>query len=80
MAYCKHCGSVLKEEAKFCGKCGSAVGNDVECTSNNTTVNEGKLHVCPACGKPINAFTGKCISCGTEFRDTKSSLFQKGTE
>lgn len=37
MVYCSNCGSQLRDEAKFCDKCGSSLG---KVTSSGTTGNE----------------------------------------
>jgi len=50
MANCKKCGAALREGAKFCAQCGTAVINDVFCS---------------ACGEKLEAGDKFCIYCGT---------------
>lgn len=49
MAYCKDCGAALREGAKFCTQCGTAVVNDI---------------FCAACGVKLEAGDKFCYSCG----------------
>ena len=38
-----------------------------------STVNEGKVHLCPNCGANIDAFMSSCPACGHEIRGNKAS-------
>jgi RNA polymerase subunit RPABC4/transcription elongation factor Spt4 len=53
---CSKCGTLLKENAKFCPGCGSQVtqiqSNHGSCTNCGTTLISG-AKFCPGCGKPI---------------------------
>lgn len=63
MKYCKNCGKELKDDAKFCPKCGSVV--PVQEKSENYEKNEAK-NISPVSdtGKPPHYLVGglnKCI-------------------
>jgi len=49
---CKNCGVELKENAKFCSKCGTKVEPDV-CTKCNAPLKAG-ANFCPKCGTKVN--------------------------
>ncbi len=49
MANCKNCGAALREGAKFCAQCGTAVVTDI---------------FCAACGEKLEAGDKFCIYCG----------------
>lgn len=62
MKYCKHCGSPLKPEARFCGKCGQVhQGHHPPELSQNTAQSS-----CPVCTNPIKAGIRFCKICGAE--------------
>ena len=49
---CKSCGAELKENAKFCSKCGTKVEPDV-CAKCNAPLKDG-ANFCPKCGTKVN--------------------------
>jgi len=49
---CKSCGVELKENAKFCSKCGTKVETDV-CAKCNAPLKAG-ANFCPKCGTKVN--------------------------
>ncbi|MBR6521459.1 MAG: zinc ribbon domain-containing protein [Oscillospiraceae bacterium] len=51
MANCKNCGTALREGARFCAQCGTAVVMDIFCS---------------ACGEKLEAGDRFCIYCGTK--------------
>lgn len=70
MPYCYRCGSQVRNEDKFCQKCGAKVykpENDVsnqrECTS--------EIYRCPSCGAGISPLYVACPFCGMEFTKKK---------
>lgn len=71
MTYCTNCGEKLIEGARFCGACGSVIGDADR--STRRTVYEGELHKCPSCGEVLNAFVPLCPACGYELRGSKTS-------
>ena len=73
MAYCSNCGSQLVNGAKFCQKCGVAVGN--KNTEENVRQQEfsGRIFKCPNCGEVLNSFVRNCPTCGLEFRATRAT-------
>lgn len=52
--FCKNCGQSVPDGAKFCGKCGTRVEEDV-----------GKVF-CSACGEQLELGAQFCPSCGTK--------------
>ncbi len=78
MKYCSKCGNELRDDAVFCDKCGSQVGN-VE-SQQRKQIFEGTIHKCPNCGAIVEAFSAKCENCGFEFRDVKPSSTVKKLE
>lgn len=73
MAYCRNCGSELVENAKFCQKCGCAIGNGNADYSKRQQEFAGKIYKCPNCGEVLKAFEISCPACGHELRGTKAS-------
>ena len=82
MPYCKNCGNLLRENAKFCDNCGNALDNNQEKTCDNhnkadENVNErkqewaGKIVKCPNCGEILKSFTARCPSCAFEINTTQ---------
>lgn len=70
MAFCINCGQKLRDGAKFCTACGTAVAED---QSNRKTVYDGELHKCPNCGEFLPPFTASCPACGYIIRGAKAS-------
>ena len=75
MKYCKNCGKELKDDAKFCPKCGSVV--PVQEKSENYEKNEAKnippvsdtekppRSFCKNCGAPLREGVKFCHKCGS---------------
>lgn len=61
MAVCPKCWSELREGAKFCGKCGTAI-------QQQSAVIKSSL-ICPVCGKEIRCGARFCSSCGTDLQN-----------
>lgn len=57
---CKNCGSLVKENAKFCGKCGTS-----------TLPPERR---CQACNTKLDLDDLFCYNCGTKFNETKLTM------
>jgi len=55
MAFCENCGKEVKDDAKFCGGCGAAMGVTA-------------VPRCPKCGKELKADAVFCEGCGTAVR------------
>lgn len=73
MKYCSNCGAPLEDEAKFCPKCGNAVGVESENVVRKQ-VFAGKVIKCPNCGTEIaNSYVTKCPGCGFELGSIKST-------
>ncbi|MCQ4022133.1 MULTISPECIES: zinc-ribbon domain-containing protein [unclassified Ruminococcus] len=80
MAYCRKCGSQLREGSKFCAVCGTPITAPSEPNFNNTqnnfNINENvavthQIKICSACGKPIRDNTKFCQHCGAVIPQTK---------
>ncbi len=63
MTYCSNCGNKLKEGAKFCDKCGTAVKGQSGQGPQHTNVNGGTT--CTRCGSLIPFGNTVCPNCGT---------------
>lgn len=64
MAVCPKCGSELREGAKFCGKCGTAIQPQPAVVKSSLT--------CPVCGKEIRSGARFCSSCGADLQNLPS--------
>lgn len=73
MAYCRNCGAVLVENAKFCQKCGCSTEMGNTDYSKRHQEFAGKIYKCPNCGEVLKAFEINCPACGYELRGTKAS-------
>lgn len=72
MGFCTNCGFALAEGVKFCGACGTAVGEREAETSKRKILYDGELHKCSNCGELVDSFKSHCSSCGYEFRNLHS--------
>lgn len=73
MAYCKNCGAVLVDGAKFCQKCGTKVDAAAPDRSTRQQEYAGKIYKCPRCGEVLESFVSNCPTCGLELRGTKAT-------
>lgn len=58
MSVCPSCGNELREGARFCGKCGAAIKQDVEVKASPVK--------CPVCGMEVRPGARFCSSCGAD--------------
>lgn len=70
--YCSNCGQQLRDGAKFCDNCGTAVNAD-KAQSKRKTIYEGKIYKCPNCGEVLDAFVSSCPICGYEIRGAEAT-------
>lgn len=56
MKYCEECGCQLKDEAKFCGGCGTVC---------ETIESQKEVHLCKACGAQLDPEDLFCSQCGS---------------
>lgn len=73
MAYCKNCGAVLVDGAKFCQKCGTKVDAAAPNSSTRQQEYAGTMYKCPRCGEVLESFVSNCPACGLELRGTKAT-------
>ena len=66
MAYCKNCGAVLVDGAKFCQKCGTKVDAAAPNSSTRQQEYAGTMYKCPRCGEVLESFVSNCPACGLE--------------
>ncbi|MBE5865607.1 MAG: zinc ribbon domain-containing protein [Lachnospiraceae bacterium] len=71
MAFCTNCGEQLKDGAKFCAGCGTAIDGVGATASQRKMTYDGELHKCPNCGELLKSFVTNCPSCGYELRSVK---------
>ncbi|MBD5129721.1 MAG: zinc ribbon domain-containing protein [Ruminococcaceae bacterium] len=71
---CSECGAELKQDAKFCAKCGAPVQNVPEeekifCPECGVEL-EQNAEFCPECGTPLQSApeTNVCSECGAELK------------
>ncbi len=63
---CENCGAKLKEGAKFCQECGSAVTASAE---------DDELNFCPNCGKKLTSGEEFCNECGININNPEPKSF-----
>lgn len=70
--FCKECGAVLKDDAKFCGKCGRTIVASKSEKAPADTVNEAadatveETEKCPECGAELKKSASFCGKCGAK--------------
>jgi len=65
---CHNCGFNIRDDAKFCGNCGSPVGS-LEKKDGNKSI------FCKNCGAELSEGTVFCTRCGTSITDQTKSSF-----
>ncbi len=63
MKHCIECGSILKEEYKYCRDCGSRIPNEIP----------EKINHCPDCGNKIQEDHRFCENCGFKIQKSKKT-------
>lgn len=79
--YCKNCGALLKEGAKFCQECENPIENpqenvDLKTEEQTTDMTESILedhNFCPNCGKELNNAHTFCDNCGFNLANPETS-------
>lgn len=66
--YCKNCGAVIKNNAKFCQDCGNPVENAKQTEEPVETSPEDK-NFCPNCGRQLTEEEEFCQDCGTDINN-----------
>lgn len=79
MIFCTNCGQQLRENSKFCDRCGKAVV-EPNANSQRKTTYDGVLHKCPNCGDLMEPFEIKCNVCGYELRSAQATSSVKEFE
>lgn len=70
--YCKQCGAVLSEGAKFCKECGASVYSEIVRSYERAPIPVAAVapqarKTCPRCHASIKAFAAFCVKCGNRF-------------
>lgn len=73
MAYCRNCGTLLVDGAKFCQKCGCKTDSAENDYTKRQQEFTGKLYKCPRCGEVLDSFVRNCPACGLELRGAKAA-------
>lgn len=79
---CSKCGTPLKENQKYCPKCGTSRDNSPKkyCNRCGMEIHEGQAF-CPACGTPSNILLDrKCAKCGTTIQNGQTYCPNCGTK
>lgn len=71
MPFCRECGYKLKENAKFCLRCG--LKTDDSGAQQRQEEWAGRIIKCPSCGEVLRSFTPVCPACGHEVRGAKAA-------
>jgi hypothetical protein len=72
MPYCSKCGFIVKEEDKFCHKCGNALKISMRCVSCGSNLKNGD-RFCGKCGHPVDAAASAGSSVITSSNETSQS-------
>lgn len=70
--YCKQCGAVLSEGARFCKACGSSVHSEIARSYERVPIPAAAVvpqarKTCPRCHASIKASAAFCVKCGNRF-------------
>lgn len=70
--YCKQCGAVLSEGAKFCKACGASVHSEIVRSYERAPIPAAAVvpqarKTCPCCHASIKASAAFCVKCGNRF-------------
>ena len=80
MPFCMNCGQQLPDGAKFCGKCGTPLGNVFQHKSDNKNnsiqIQYETMLKCPNCGSSLGRLDAVCPYCGAQIvnRGVSSSV------
>lgn len=70
MKYCNHCGNPLKPDARFCGKCGQLLKEEIKPVS----VTPPQQPLCPKCGTLLVPGVKFCTVCGVAIQLATNQL------
>ena len=62
MPFCSNCGNEVKENTKFCPKCGNSMNGD---NQSQTGQNNTSGIICSKCGSTVPFANTVCLKCGT---------------
>ncbi|MEE0114606.1 MAG: M48 family metalloprotease [Ruminococcus sp.] len=70
--YCKQCGAILSEGARFCKACGSSVHSEISRSYERAPIPAAAVvpqarKTCPRCHASIKASAAFCVKCGNRF-------------
>ncbi len=74
MNFCSHCGSQLRQDQKFCDKCGTAIEPQASPVTETVPKTPLLIH-CPACNHEIGKKVKKCPHCGTALQPSQLGKF-----
>lgn len=79
MGFCKKCGEEFRDDASFCGNCGTPTGivtlnaSDFKFQTIKKDGEDFEIKRCPSCGQGIPSFVAICPACGNEMSSAKIS-------
>lgn len=70
--YCKQCGAVLSDGARFCKECGASVYSEIVRSYERAPIPVAAVapqarKTCPRCHASIKASAAFCVKCGNRF-------------